>query len=255
MARRRTTRCCRRRQLRAAPVLLGEPLVEGHSLLFDSPDEHVEPDVLARQVGPRRQVGLEQEHGGVAVSEDGALQRHLDVPRARQRLDPLVRVAWMRDDLVVLLEPPVDHAGLPAHDDPVADRRVVADPRRVLDHPVLDHDVVPLHDRALGRVERAAGRRRLRRPEQVGAYVVAPEGVSRHREPLLPEQESVAGVDDRRLADVPPDPLVGGLGSDAHPGSVARSRQCPGWDSNPHWTVFETASSAVGIPGRQHRKP
>ena len=22
------------------------------------------------------------------------------------------------------------------------------------------------------------------------------------------------------------------------------ARQCPGWDSNPHWTVFETASSA-----------
>lgn len=21
-------------------------------------------------------------------------------------------------------------------------------------------------------------------------------------------------------------------------------RECPGWDSNPHWTVFETASSA-----------
>ena len=25
---------------------------------------------------------------------------------------------------------------------------------------------------------------------------------------------------------------------------------CPGWDSNPHWTVFETAASAVGLPGR-----
>src|SRR6201995_329649 len=28
---------------------------------------------------------------------------------------------------------------------------------------------------------------------------------------------------------------------------------CPGWDSNPHWTVFETASSAVGIPGPRDR--
>ena len=25
---------------------------------------------------------------------------------------------------------------------------------------------------------------------------------------------------------------------------------CPGWDSNPHLTVFETAASAVGLPGR-----
>ena len=29
---------------------------------------------------------------------------------------------------------------------------------------------------------------------------------------------------------------------------------CPGWDSNPHWTVFETASSAVGIPGLSSAK-
>jgi hypothetical protein len=24
---------------------------------------------------------------------------------------------------------------------------------------------------------------------------------------------------------------------------------CPGWDSNPHWMVFETMASAVGLPG------
>ena len=32
---------------------------------------------------------------------------------------------------------------------------------------------------------------------------------------------------------------------------------CPGWDSNPHWTVFETTASAVGIPGpgRAQRYP
>jgi hypothetical protein len=26
--------------------------------------------------------------------------------------------------------------------------------------------------------------------------------------------------------------------------------RCPGWDSNPHFTVFEAARSAVGVPGR-----
>ena len=57
---------------------------------------------------------------------------------------------------------------------------------------------------------------------------------ARHREPLLPEQESVAGVDDRRLADVPPDPLVGGLGSHAHPGRLGRSsRSVKGHDFGP----------------------
>ena len=25
---------------------------------------------------------------------------------------------------------------------------------------------------------------------------------------------------------------------------------CPGWDSNPHWMVFETTASAIGLPGR-----
>jgi len=35
---------------------------------------------------------------------------------------------------------------------------------------------------------------------------------------------------------------------------------CPGWDLNPHRTEFETAASAVGLPGRpkyvspEHRK-
>jgi hydroxyethylthiazole kinase-like uncharacterized protein yjeF len=30
----------------------------------------------------------------------------------------------------------------------------------------------------------------------------------------------------------------------------AMSRWCRGWDSNPHWTVFRTAASAVGLPRR-----
>ncbi len=45
------------------------------------------------------------------------------------------------------------------------------------------------------------------------------------------------------------------LGADSRPRGVAVDRNvvgdvCPGWDSNPHWTVFETAASAVGLPGR-----
>lgn len=27
-------------------------------------------------------------------------------------------------------------------------------------------------------------------------------------------------------------------------------KECPGWDSNPHRTEFETAASAVGLPGQ-----
>ena len=46
------------------------------------------------------------------------------------------------------------------------------------------------------------------------------------------------------------------LRADRRPRGVAVGRSvvsdvvCPGWDSNPHWTVFETAASAVGLPGR-----
>jgi hypothetical protein len=29
----------------------------------------------------------------------------------------------------------------------------------------------------------------------------------------------------------------------------------PGWDSNPHWMQFECIVSAVGLPGRDRRKP
>src|SRR6201990_3249461 len=34
-----------------------------------------------------------------------------------------------------------------------------------------------------------------------------------------------------------------------HAGTPCRSARCPGWDSNPHWTLFESAASAVGLPG------
>ena len=30
----------------------------------------------------------------------------------------------------------------------------------------------------------------------------------------------------------------------------ARRKMCPRWDSNPHWTLFESAASAVGLRGR-----
>jgi transcription antitermination protein NusB len=35
------------------------------------------------------------------------------------------------------------------------------------------------------------------------------------------------------------------------PNAVAITSQCPGWDLNPHWTVFETASSAGWDTGAQ----
>jgi hypothetical protein len=31
-------------------------------------------------------------------------------------------------------------------------------------------------------------------------------------------------------------------------------QRCPGWDSNPHCTVFEAADSAVGLPGLEWRE-
>ncbi len=50
--------------------------------------------------------------------------------------------------------------------------------------------------------------------------------------------------------------MLGASRRDARRRGVNRNRSradrltCPGWDSNPHWTVFETAASAVGLPGR-----
>ena len=33
--------------------------------------------------------------------------------------------------------------------------------------------------------------------------------------------------------------------------STVLGAKCPRWDSNPHWMVFETIASAVGLPGQQ----
>jgi hypothetical protein len=32
--------------------------------------------------------------------------------------------------------------------------------------------------------------------------------------------------------------------------AIMDAATCPRWDSNPHWTLFESAASAVGLQGR-----
>ena len=101
-------------------------------------DEDVEVHVGPRQVVAGGQARLEEEHRPVAVGQDDAVELDDDVAPAAQRLDALVRVARVAADLLVLLEPPVEPAGLPAEDQQVPQRRVVTDPRGVRHDAVAD---------------------------------------------------------------------------------------------------------------------
>jgi hypothetical protein len=70
--------------------------------------ETVHADVLAREVVAGRERGLEEDARPARRRDLLAVHPHDDAPRRVQHVDPVVRVARVDDDLVVLLEPRVD---------------------------------------------------------------------------------------------------------------------------------------------------
>ena len=79
---------------------------------------------------------------------------------------------------------------------------------------------------------------------RIGAYEVlfSDDGPrrGRHRRGRGARQGAVH----RRVAAVRQRPAGAAHGAAGHAVNGPRRARCPGWDSNPHWTVFETASSA-----------
>ena len=66
------------------------------------------------QVVAHGQARLEQEHGPGGIGDRDAVDLHHDMARTAQRVDALVRIAGVNEDLFVLLEPGVHRLPLEA---------------------------------------------------------------------------------------------------------------------------------------------
>ena len=188
----------------------------------------VAPHVERREVVAGRQPGLEEQDRAPRLGDELTLHVHLHVARRAQRVDALVRVAGVDEDLVVLLEPRVD--GVPEEGDEVGDVRAPLDdlgvgPHGVLGPAVADDDR-PVRGDTLARARRVA----VGGFEQVVAHVAAREVV--HGQVAVLEEvpgplavgDHLAGEDDAQPA---------GTGLDAHrprqavsPGRAGRGPSC-----------------------------
>lgn len=136
---------------------------------------------------------------------------------AGQCVDPLVWVARVTGDFLVLFQPPVQDAGLPAEDKEVGQLRGVPGPGGMADGATVDIEVVPLRHRTLGQEEeRLAARFIGRRPEKIGTNVALAECVHRNREVLLIEEHRRPAVDDGCIADEGPYPPLTWLRANSH---------------------------------------
>jgi hypothetical protein len=81
-------------------------------------NEQVHAHVDLRDVVASRQPRLEQQRRPVRVGDLHAVHLDLDVPGAVQDVDARVRVVWVDENLLVLLEPSVH--GVPVEADQVA---------------------------------------------------------------------------------------------------------------------------------------
>jgi len=166
--------------------------------------EQVHPDVGLRHVVPSGQAGLEQQRRLHALGDGDAVDLDADVARAGEHVDARVRIARVREHLLVLLEPGVHRA--PVEPDRVAqlgNRGVLEADRRAPD--ALDAEG-PAVTAARRVIDAAVGL------EQLGADVVNRDVVGRVVR-LLPHVQRPGGVGDQLAAQIRPHPLGAGLGS------------------------------------------
>jgi hypothetical protein len=171
--------------------------------------------VSARHVVPGRQVGLEQQHRPVGLGQLDAIELNLDETAARNRLNTLARIPGMTPDLLILLQPAIEHPRLPAQHHPAAQGRIIPGPSRARDQTVLHPEIEPLRDRTLRSEEERSASGALRGGmKQIHPDVIHIEGVPRNRKRLLPEQQRRPAIHDHGGTDVPPDPLVDRFSTD-----------------------------------------
>src|SRR5215469_6719348 len=96
--------------------VFGEALVRAPSDTV-ARNEQVYAHVELRDVVASRQPRLEQQRRPVRVGDLQVVYLDFDVPRAVQDVDARVRVVWVDEDLLVLLEPSVH--GVPLEADQV----------------------------------------------------------------------------------------------------------------------------------------
>jgi hypothetical protein len=87
-------------------VVRSHALVRAPGVLI-AREEHLLADVLGRDVVARRQSGLEEDPGPLRLGDDLPVHADLDVTGAIQDVDPVVRIAGVDEDFLVLLEPGV----------------------------------------------------------------------------------------------------------------------------------------------------
>jgi hypothetical protein len=177
--------------------------------------EQVEADVLARQVPPDRELGLEQRHGPGRVGQRETVEGHRDVPRAGQDVDPLVRVVRVAEHRLLLLEP-AERAEVEHH---VAVQVLVVRPERGAgevatagpDGERLPGRGVPGVVRGAEHLRQVVGRPGRGLRDQLRGEVPQGHRVDRDHTARLPHEQGRRGVHDGPAVELAADPLRGGL--------------------------------------------
>ena len=160
--------------------------------------EQVHAHVLARDVVAHRQPGLEQEVGFRRLRHRLAAEHHPHLARRRDRVDALIGVARVDEDLLVLLVPAIDLApverGEPGELRHLVERRLVA-PEDVVDIPPAEGERpvggVPL----IGAVRAGVGLRHQIEPDVLEGEVIDRQMVG------LVQQRHPRRIGDRLAAD------------------------------------------------------